>query len=334
MRLVAIVPAYNAAEELGVCLPALVRAGVAPSDIVVVDDASDDGGATAAVAQAHTVDVIRHASCRGPAAARNTGAAATHADILLFVDADVVVAPDARARVLQHMAERPELDGVFGAYDADPAAPGLVSRYRNLLHHYVHQQGAGEASTFWSGLGAVRRQAFLAVGGYDPAHRYLEDVDLGMRLCTKGFRLWLDPALQGKHLKHWSLGNMISTDLHGRARPWARLLARNETPSRALNLGLANRLSVMATGIAGLSLASMWLAPAIGAITLALALATVLALNASLFRFLAHNSGVGFAIGAFPVHLLHLVCGGIGFAWGTLEARREMRAQAKAVART
>ena len=51
-------------------------------------------------------------------------------------------------------------DGVetlFGSYDDDPPAPGLVSRYKNLLHHHVHQNGRPDASTFWAGCGAIRR---------------------------------------------------------------------------------------------------------------------------------------------------------------------------------
>src|SRR5205807_8681242 len=63
-------------------------------------------------------------------------------------------------------------------------------------------------STFWAGLGAVRRDAFEAVGGFD-AERYLvpsvEDIDLGARLATTGHRIELDPAVQGTHLKAWSL---------------------------------------------------------------------------------------------------------------------------------
>ena len=44
----------------------------------------------------------------------------------------------------------------FGSYDDTPTDRGFVSRYKNLLHHYVHQTARREASTFWTGLGAVR----------------------------------------------------------------------------------------------------------------------------------------------------------------------------------
>ena len=54
----------------------------------------------------------------------------------------------------------PALTAVMGSYDDTPSEPGLVSQYRNLLHHFVHQVGREKASTFWAGCGAVRRGAF------------------------------------------------------------------------------------------------------------------------------------------------------------------------------
>ena len=57
-----------------------------------------------------------------------------------------------------------------GPTTAEPTAPGLVSRFRNLLHHYTHQKGpfrdvARPAHTFWTGCGAIRRDLFLAIAG-------------------------------------------------------------------------------------------------------------------------------------------------------------------------
>ena len=70
---------------------------------------------------------------------------------------------DALARVRAAFADDPGLTAVFGSYDDAPPG-GTVAAFRNLLHHHVHHRGAGPASTFWSGLGAIRRDAFLAAG--------------------------------------------------------------------------------------------------------------------------------------------------------------------------
>jgi hypothetical protein len=77
--------------------------------------------------------------------------------------------PRAIRRVVKAFEDDPALAAVFGSYDRRPRAPGLVSQYRNLLHHYTHQIGNPEAGTFWSGCGAIRRSVFVGVGGFDAA---------------------------------------------------------------------------------------------------------------------------------------------------------------------
>src|SRR5262249_50067799 len=159
-------------------------------EIVVVDDASTDDSST--VASRLGARVFRLPANAGPAAARNHGARHASGDILFFVDADVVVGPDAIARVGAALGRHPATAAVFGSYDATPVDSGIVSRYKNLLHHYVHQSGAAEASTFWAGCGAIRRAAFEEVGGFDEA-RYrrpsIEDIELGYRLRRAGHRI-------------------------------------------------------------------------------------------------------------------------------------------------
>ena len=115
----------------------------------------------------------------------------------MFIDSDVEVHRDAFVRIRRAFDADPELTALFGAYDDDPGERDPVSSFRNLLHHHVHTLGEGPATTFWAGLGAVRSEAFHAVGGFD-AVRYpwpsIEDIELGGRL-TKRRRP--DPARPG-----------------------------------------------------------------------------------------------------------------------------------------
>jgi hypothetical protein len=71
-----------------------------------------------------------------------------------------------------------------------------VSQYRNLLHHFVHSQSAGEAETFWGGCGAIRRDVFIEAGRYDEwsyPRPQIEDVELGHRVRSLGHRIILRP---------------------------------------------------------------------------------------------------------------------------------------------
>ncbi|HET6829823.1 MAG TPA: glycosyltransferase [Solirubrobacterales bacterium] len=239
----------------------------------------------------------------GPALARNLGAERASGEVLVFVDADVVVAPDAIARIRSAFTGPRAADAVFGAYDANPADPGVVSRYRNLLHHHVHASSAGPADTFWAGLGAVRRDRFAAVGGFD-ALRFrspsVEDVELGMRLRESGAAILLDPAIRGRHLKRWTLRSMLSTDHSRRARPWARLLLEAGTGApRSLNLTLDRRLSAAFSVLC------------VGALTVrrplaaAAALAAVAGLNRGLLRLLARRGGPGLAAAGLVLQIAH-----------------------------
>src|SRR5512134_3841551 len=97
MRFSIIIPAFNSARELELSLPPLVAAAGADDEILVVDDASAD--ATAAVASAHRVGVLRLARNVGPAEARNHGAKHGRGTIFLFVDADVMVHADVIDRI-------------------------------------------------------------------------------------------------------------------------------------------------------------------------------------------------------------------------------------------
>ena len=220
-----IVPVYNNSRDLKECLSAIKAASSPNTEIIVVDDGSTDD--TFSTASRFGVRTLQLAKNSGVAAARNYGARHAQGEILFFVDADVVIPLGAVKRVIEVFEENPALTAVFGSYDAQPRAKGTVSQYRNLLHHFVHQKGNTEASTFWAGCGAVRRRAFENIGGFDERryrHPSIEDIELGYRLRQAGHRIFLDKSLQVTHLKQWTISSIIRTDITRRAVPWARLI--------------------------------------------------------------------------------------------------------------
>jgi len=314
VRVSVVVPAHNSPAQVAGCLAAIRASSGSDVEIIVADDASTDE--TPEVARAAGARLVQLARNSGPAAARNAGARVANGEVLLFLDQDVLAAPGTIERVVRTLQERPELAAIFGSYDAAPVDPGVVSQFRNLLHHYIHQHGDPEASTFWAGCGAVRREVFQSVGGFD-VNLVLEDIELGYRLRQHGHRILLDPELQVKHAKVWTLRSMIRTDILLRAIPWAKLILRTRTAPGTLNLRPAQRWSVALTGIAlALAVASpvapFLLLPA-GA-----ALIGILALNASFYRFLCEVRGIPFALAGVFLHLLYFTCCGLGAAWTLL----------------
>lgn len=318
--LAVVVPAHQAEDDLPKCLDALFAAGFEPGEILVVDDGSRDG--TGDVARKANVRVVRNDRPAEPAEARNRGAREVEAEILVFVDADVVIHKGARRRILEHFKE-PDIVAVFGSYDDAPPAPTVVSRYRNLLHHFVHQQSRAEAATFWTGFGAVRREAFLALGGFDRDWQNIEDVEFGVRLKRTGARIRLDRELLCTHLKAWSLRSMLKTDLWGRAVPWSRLLLFEGWSGDDLNATAPHRWSAAAVvaGAAGLIAAPFF---PLALIVTAAALAVFVAANAPFLRFLSGRKGLGFAAAALPYHILHYGAAtlGLGYAVATRLTQR------------
>lgn len=210
-----------------------------------MDDASTDD--TFEVAGAMGARVIRLAERAGPAHARNRGADAAGGDVLLFIDADVCVQPDTVERVARRFAADPRLDALFGCYDDEPAAPDYLSQYRNLMHTFYHRQAREEASTFWSGCGAIRRETFAAHGGFDESRRRpsMEDIELGHRMYAAGRKIRLDRDLRVKHLKRWNLRRMMVTDVVGRGIPWVELILRDRHLPDDLNVGWSQRASLL-----------------------------------------------------------------------------------------
>lgn len=316
MRITPIIPAYNAGRYIRGCLEALLRSGFAAGDIVLVDDGSTDD--TLEIAREIGIQPVEQEENLGAAAARNTGAAVVEtADILLFVDADIEIHSDVKQRLTEFFQERPDYGAVFGAYDTDPAAPQFVSRARNLLHTYVHMTKSGDVPSFWTGIGAVRKSAFDAVGGFDASKRMMEDIDLGMRLTHAGFRIYLDPEIQGRHYKRWTLSGAFRTDLFDRAIPWATLLRQEgqELPENMLNIDLRARLSVLSVAAVCLASSVVPFSVATGATLLCAALVLLAALNLGFLRFVQSIDGWRAVPAAYLVLLINYFCGGLGFAW-------------------
>ena len=317
LTLSVIIPVHNGGDKFRCCLASVAAAVPAPAEIIVVADGDSDGAWRAA--EEFGARIVRLAETGGPARARNAGAQAARSELLVFFDADVVVAPDALAQIADAFAGEPGLAAVFGSYDDAPAETNFLSQYKNLFHHYVHQTSRAEASTFWAGCGAVRREIFLAVGGFDETYRQpsIEDIELGYRLRRAGHAIRLRPSLQVKHLKRWTAGSLLRADVALRAVPWTELIQRDKQFINDLNLTWSARAAVMLAYLALLEL----LAAARWPWLLVLAAASWvagLALHAGLLQFFRKKRGFGFALAAAPWVWLYDLYSGLGFVLGLL----------------
>jgi glycosyltransferase involved in cell wall biosynthesis len=319
-RLSVIVPVRNGEQVLGRCLDALRMSDYAPCEILVVDDASTD--ATSKIAARYAVRYIRNATNKGPAYARNVGAHYAKGDILVFVDADVLL-PSAGLRMIAETFEnKPDIAAVFGSYDDSPGCPAFFSQYKNLVHHYIHQTSHESASSFWAGCGAIRKPVFEQFGGFDAA-RYkqptIEDVALGVELTRTGHRVLLDKRLMVKHLKRWTFLSLVRTDIFHRAVPWTYLILNTRNLPSDLNFDRRSRASVLLVAVLAASLAigalstsQAWLRVRMPIFALAIVSAILLLfVNRRLYGFFAKKKGKLFAARAVLMHWFYFLYGGL-----------------------
>ena len=260
-RVSVVIPVFNGGPDLERCLAAVAKSTYPVFECILVDDVSTDQ-AIAPAARLHGARVITMERQSGPGLARNRGAAEARGDVLFFVDADVLLHPDALSIAVRRMQNDPGLSAVFGSYDDQPGNTSFLSQYRNLFHHWVHQTGAENASTFWAGCGAIRRDVFLDMGGFseDYGRPSIEDIELGGRMRRRGHRIRLDKDMLGKHLKRWRFWNLVRTDIFSRGVPWMRLVLREKNAPKDLNLGSQSRIATLLAAVLGLTVLALPLA--------------------------------------------------------------------------
>ena len=322
LRISVIVPACNSRLHLGRCLEALARSEYVQFEVIVVDDCSTDD--TAQVAERYGARCLRTRQRMGPAGARNLGAKSAGGGILLFVDADVVVPPETLRLVAEDFVLDPELAAVFGSYDDAPAWQSFISQYKNLMHHYVHQASSEAATTFWAGCGAMRKKVFEELRGFD-AERYftpsIEDIALGLELTQSGHRIRLDKRIEVKHLKRWTVRNLLRADILYRAVPWTRLILNTRQLPRDLNLTYASRTSSLLVGLLALGCLLLpfsfgglvRMRPAVMLAGLAFIALLLVILNRNVYRFFLRKRGWWFAVRAALAHWAYYLYSGVTF---------------------
>jgi mycofactocin system glycosyltransferase len=274
-----IVPVRDRPAVLDRCLQGLGRR----HPVVVVDDASSDPAAVAAVAHRHGATVLRRDTNGGPGAARNTGLAAVRSEIVVFVDSDCEPAGDWVEELAAHLAD----PLVAAAAPRIVAAPGDEPSVRYARSRGALDLGPRPASVSPGTRVAyvptaalvARRGALVAVARghdvFDPALRHGEDVDLVWRLHEAGFRVRYDPAVSVAHAE---------------PRTWRALLARRFRYGTS-----AAPLSGRHPGALAPLLLEPWTGAAVAALLLRRPVVAAVALGGALADERAARRGAGLA---------------------------------------
>ena len=219
-----VIPVRDRHAELARCLAGL-RAGGSHPFVIVVDDASADPGAIAAIAAAHGARVIRRPVNGGPGAARNTGLAAASTELVAFLDSDCVPEAGWLDRLLPHFAD-PAVGAAAPRIVPHQAGTSWLARYEGASS--TLDMGArpsivrpGARVSYVPGAALVVRRAAAGTGFADGMF-VGEDVDFVWRLGAAGWRVRYEPAATMGH------------DHRVRFRPWFARRADYGTSAAAL----------------------------------------------------------------------------------------------------
>lgn len=197
-----IIPTYNKGSVLGKTLQALQSQTVSfdQYEVLIVDDGSTDEteAMIAGFASPHTQLYVRQENL-GAGRARNHGAELARGDILIFLDSDIILYPDALA---VHLAAHDRFDRALMVSRILPIDPN-PNGVEDLFFQETMDFGPDEKEMTWkhtiTQCLSIKKRHFLEIGGFDIHLRRCQDIDFGYRAAQLGFDIRYLPQARAWH---------------------------------------------------------------------------------------------------------------------------------------
>ncbi len=194
-----VIPTYNASKFIPNLLDPIFKQAVDDMEVILVDDCSTDN--TLELAREYPVRIIEMEQNAGPAKARNRGVREAKGDIIFFLDSDVMVLDGTIQAVKDYFDKDPSAKCVIGICSTEALNDGFVPHYMAMFE-YIHliDQQYESVSVFAPRCGAIKKEFFLEIGGYDEEYKGadVEDFELARRI-NKTDTIILNPEMMVKH---------------------------------------------------------------------------------------------------------------------------------------
>lgn len=197
-----IIPMYNAGQIIERVLQSLENQTNKNFEIIIVDDVSTDNSVE--IVKKHSLNPIILPTNSGPSKARNIGVKNAKADIILFMDADVILYNNTIELLIDSFKNKP-INVVAGVHDTKNHYNNFISDYENLYISYIFHNQVDFAFGFYTCFVAIRKNVFNDVQDFNENLRMCEDTEFGYRLFNKGYKIDLNKLLVFSHIKNYSL---------------------------------------------------------------------------------------------------------------------------------
>lgn len=323
-----IIPVERARGAFHDCLSALFRSELVDFEAILVDDGMDREARR--IATLHPCRIVPNDG-HGVSAARNTGVRHARAEIVFFIDSDIVVRPDTLRLLLNEFADL-EVAGVVGVQSEELPFTDFFSQYKNLWMRYTYLIVPENIALFYTSAAAIRRTAFLKTGGFDEQYTMpsVEDTDFGGKLRRHDLRIRSAKHIEVVHLKEYNCYSTLRTDFLRSAalvrhilRHWSgRGGARIRETSVPLSFMLGVPISVFSLLFLFLAVLSPALLPIAG---FAIGIATYLLLNLKFLAYLHRVKGFSFLFKSCVFLCIDILWVDVGIGYGLLSFLKGIR---------
>lgn len=229
-----VIPAFNASSHIEECLQYVEASEFKEFEVLLVDDGSTDD--TAAKIASYPARVLKNETNLGAAASRDRGAQEARANLILFIDSDILIPPDLLSRIWKFFEEHSEVSVLQGRYADTPYYPNLLSQYKHFIFSFRGlERGQTYVHYVHTACAAMRKDIFREFQ-FDERLKRREDIEFGHRLSQNGRLIFADSTLTVGHKKKYDLFSFSVYQFQAaRGLVLQHLLANEKSLARELN---------------------------------------------------------------------------------------------------
>jgi len=318
-KISAIIPVYGESDTANSCIRSLLGQTVHDIEIILVT--SDLTDKTPFVAKEYPIEIVDLKGEFTASKARNRGAKGASGDILVFIDADIVLERDSIQKTLDFITGT-KVDAVSASYTDNVQGFNFCSRFQTFFLNYRHSFIPRDKNVnfIFSSFFAIKKKVFDEAGGFDEELDAYEDVELGYRLAQEGYSCRLDADNRVTHLKRYTHLGLLK-DYFAKAKAAGRFFCKSRFFRKSLAIGNMPG-SLKLASVSALAVLFSFAFIGFSALPLLFSLASYLVFISPLLLFLAKKHDLPFCLRSpFLCFEIFIACY-LGLAWGILHRKK------------